>query len=372
MPVPDPRKRAQPPAHRARGRRAEPDRPAVGLPVPHPLLEGRRTSAPQEEPALDRPGRRATRWPATSPKCRGRVDRPRDAHFKPPDELRSRPTTEPASVRVAPRASWRGRARWAAANLLCVLRPPVSPGCRRCCSPSYSSIHVLVCSTLIVLILLHSGKGGGLSDMFGGGLGASAAGSTVVEKNLDRITLVAAHHLRLHVDLARPVDEQVGPAASSCSGPSGTADPRWRRSPIVGRCWSLVRVLERQELDAGAGRRSPRRHPAPGRGGLASVGRHHRHRRRPTVVGPPIRTPWCWSTSPATGSPRSTRPPQQPVPALASSWSADVGRHDVDVPPPRRRQLLRRVAGHRGRRGHVARAGGLEGRAVPGRAPAST
>ena len=54
------------------------------------------------------------------------------------------------------------------------------------------AIHVLVCSVLIVLILLHSGKGGGLSDMFGGGLGASAAGSTVVEKNLDRITLVAA------------------------------------------------------------------------------------------------------------------------------------------------------------------------------------
>ena len=53
-------------------------------------------------------------------------------------------------------------------------------------------IHVLVCSTLIVLILLHSGKGGGLSDMFGGGMGAAAQGSTVVEKNLDRITLVAA------------------------------------------------------------------------------------------------------------------------------------------------------------------------------------
>ena len=52
------------------------------------------------------------------------------------------------------------------------------------------AIHVLVCSTLIVLILLHSGKGGGLSDMFGGGLGASAAGSTVVEKNLDRITVI--------------------------------------------------------------------------------------------------------------------------------------------------------------------------------------
>jgi preprotein translocase subunit SecG len=53
-------------------------------------------------------------------------------------------------------------------------------------------IQVIVCLGLIFLVLLHSGKGGGLSDMFGGGLGASAAGSTMVEKNLDRITLVAA------------------------------------------------------------------------------------------------------------------------------------------------------------------------------------
>ena len=51
---------------------------------------------------------------------------------------------------------------------------------------------VLVCLTLLFLVLLHSGKGGGLSDMFGGGMGAAAAGSTVVEKNLDRITIVAA------------------------------------------------------------------------------------------------------------------------------------------------------------------------------------
>ncbi|HTO00017.1 MAG TPA: preprotein translocase subunit SecG [Microthrixaceae bacterium] len=42
---------------------------------------------------------------------------------------------------------------------------------------------------VIGLVLIHSGKGGGLSDMFGGGLGASAAGSTVMEKNLDRITV---------------------------------------------------------------------------------------------------------------------------------------------------------------------------------------
>lgn len=52
--------------------------------------------------------------------------------------------------------------------------------------------HVIVTLGLISLVLLHSGKGGGLSDMFGGGLGATAAGSTVVEKNLDRITIVVA------------------------------------------------------------------------------------------------------------------------------------------------------------------------------------
>jgi preprotein translocase subunit SecG len=53
-------------------------------------------------------------------------------------------------------------------------------------------IHVIVSLAMLVLVLLHSGKGGGLSDMFGGGMGAAAQGSTVVEKNLDRITVVAA------------------------------------------------------------------------------------------------------------------------------------------------------------------------------------
>jgi preprotein translocase subunit SecG len=52
-------------------------------------------------------------------------------------------------------------------------------------------LHVIVSLSLLVLVLLHSGKGGGLSDMFGGGMGAAAQGSTVVEKNLDRITVVA-------------------------------------------------------------------------------------------------------------------------------------------------------------------------------------
>lgn len=53
-------------------------------------------------------------------------------------------------------------------------------------------LHVLTTVAVVLLVLLHSGRGGGLSDMFGGGLGASAAGSTVIEKNLDRITIVAA------------------------------------------------------------------------------------------------------------------------------------------------------------------------------------
>jgi preprotein translocase subunit SecG len=50
-------------------------------------------------------------------------------------------------------------------------------------------VHVSVALLLVLLVLLHSGKGGGLSDMFGGGIGSAAAGSTVMERNLDRITV---------------------------------------------------------------------------------------------------------------------------------------------------------------------------------------
>lgn len=52
---------------------------------------------------------------------------------------------------------------------------------------------VLVVTSLLMtaLVLLHKGRGGGLSDMFGGGFTSSFAGSSVVERNLDRFTLVA-------------------------------------------------------------------------------------------------------------------------------------------------------------------------------------
>jgi len=54
------------------------------------------------------------------------------------------------------------------------------------------SLQILLIITsllLVLLVLLHRAKGGGLSSLFGGGVQSSLSGSTVVEKNLDRLTL---------------------------------------------------------------------------------------------------------------------------------------------------------------------------------------
>lgn len=51
-------------------------------------------------------------------------------------------------------------------------------------------VHILATVLLILFVLLHAGKGGGLSDMFGGGGGLS--GGTAVERNLDRVTVITA------------------------------------------------------------------------------------------------------------------------------------------------------------------------------------
>lgn len=57
----------------------------------------------------------------------------------------------------------------------------------------FLQILLIITSLLLIgLILLHKGKGGGLSDMFGGGISTSLGGSSVAEKNLDRITIVLA------------------------------------------------------------------------------------------------------------------------------------------------------------------------------------
>jgi preprotein translocase subunit SecG len=53
-----------------------------------------------------------------------------------------------------------------------------------------AAIHAIISLILIFLILLHAGRGGGVSDMFGGGFGGGGpTSSTVVERNLDRITV---------------------------------------------------------------------------------------------------------------------------------------------------------------------------------------
>ena len=52
-------------------------------------------------------------------------------------------------------------------------------------------IHLVASLTLILLILLHAGRGGGVSEMFGG-MQSQAMGSTVMEKNLDRITIITS------------------------------------------------------------------------------------------------------------------------------------------------------------------------------------
>jgi preprotein translocase subunit SecG len=54
-----------------------------------------------------------------------------------------------------------------------------------------SVVLVLVSLLLVVLVLLHRGKGGGLSSMLGGSFYSNLSGSSVVERNLDRITVIA-------------------------------------------------------------------------------------------------------------------------------------------------------------------------------------
>jgi preprotein translocase subunit SecG len=56
---------------------------------------------------------------------------------------------------------------------------------------SLTVLLVITSMLLILLILLHKGRGGGLSDMFGGGVSSGLGGSSVAERNLDRITIGA-------------------------------------------------------------------------------------------------------------------------------------------------------------------------------------
>ncbi|HEY9411272.1 MAG TPA: preprotein translocase subunit SecG [Jiangellaceae bacterium] len=57
---------------------------------------------------------------------------------------------------------------------------------------AFSIVLVITSLLLILMVLLHKGKGGGLSDMFGGGVSSSLGGSSVAERNLDRLTVAIA------------------------------------------------------------------------------------------------------------------------------------------------------------------------------------
>ena len=54
---------------------------------------------------------------------------------------------------------------------------------------AFSIVLIMTSLLMVLLVLLHKGKGGGLSDMFGGGISSSLGASSVVERNLDRITI---------------------------------------------------------------------------------------------------------------------------------------------------------------------------------------
>ncbi len=59
----------------------------------------------------------------------------------------------------------------------------------------YLAIQIVLVITSVLMslfVLLHKGKGGGLSSLFGGGMQSNLSGSTVVEKNLDYITIITA------------------------------------------------------------------------------------------------------------------------------------------------------------------------------------
>nr|CAA9327793.1 MAG: Protein translocase membrane subunit SecG [uncultured Nocardioidaceae bacterium] len=54
---------------------------------------------------------------------------------------------------------------------------------------AFSILLLIASGLMIVLVLLHKGKGGGLSDMFGGGVSSGLGGSSTAERNLDRLTV---------------------------------------------------------------------------------------------------------------------------------------------------------------------------------------
>lgn len=100
-------------------------------------------------------------------------------------------------------------------------------------------IHVVVSLGLILAILLHSGKGAGLSNVFGGGLPSSFSGTSMIEKNLDRITIALAVTFAVTtfvLMVAMPKGLSTAPAqqqttTSTPTGPGGQTTPGGQATP---------------------------------------------------------------------------------------------------------------------------------------------
>lgn len=94
------------------------------------------------------------------------------------------------------------------------------------------TLNVITSLGLILFILLHAGRGGGLSDMFGGGgMGGAMAGSTVVERNLDRITVVASIIWVLTIILLG-LNLEIGPSEATEVTDSGTSPSVSAPAPV--------------------------------------------------------------------------------------------------------------------------------------------
>lgn len=91
-------------------------------------------------------------------------------------------------------------------------------------------IHVIVSLGLILAILLHSGKGAGLSNVFGGGLPTSFSGTSMIERNLDRITIglavtFALTTFILMLSMPKQFASTTAPAQTTTQTPSGGQTP---------------------------------------------------------------------------------------------------------------------------------------------------
>ena len=126
----------------------------------------------------------------------------------------------------------------------------------------------------MLLVLLHRAKGGGLSTLFGGGVQSSLSGSTVVEKNLDRLTLfvtgiwIVSHHRRRSTDQVRlALNPFVTPAGSAPAAAAAALMEDCRRRALAPeRTAPDAKDLRQAGCPSGLSRMAPERSPLAAQG----------------------------------------------------------------------------------------------------------